>query len=201
MLHLLLLTMMDHAIAQLDSISKLPPLDSVNNALNSAQLALLLMPAHLAVLTSLLSMELALAPVEDSSATDNVFHVFLDVKPVQAPLHATSATPHFFFKLTLVLPDVDLASINPDSPVTLALMDVLPALDLTSALSVNPESLPTTDSVMLTVLLDQLPALTPQLVSLVTLPALLALNTQANAQAATLVAVLSSTSNASQAAQ
>lgn len=197
----LLPTMMVHAVAQRVSISKLPPSDSANNALNIAQLALPPMPAHLAVLTSLLSMELALAQVEDLSATDNAFHVFLDVKHAQAPPHATFATLLFFFKLTLVLLDVDLASINLDSLATPALMDVLPALDPTSALSVNPESLPTTDSVMLTALQDQLPALTHPLVLLVTLLVLLALNTQANAQAATLVVDLSSISNASQAVQ
>ena len=200
-LPLLLLTIMDHAVAQLDSILKLPPSDSANNALNIAQLALLPMPAHLALLTSLLSMELALAPVEDLSATDNAFHVFLDVKPAQAPPHATFATLLFFFKLTLVLLDVGLASINLDSLAPPALMDVLPALDPTSAPSVNLESLHTTDFVMLTALQDQLPALIPPLVLLVTLLVLLALNTQANAQAATLVVDLSSTSNASQAAQ
>lgn len=197
----LLLTIMDHAVAQLDSISKPPPSDSANNALNIAQLALLPMPAHLALLTSLLSMELALAPAEDLSATDNAFHVFLDAKPAQAPPHATFATLLFFFKLTLVSLDVDLASINLDSLAPPALMDVLPALDPTSAPSVNLESLPITDSVMLTALQDQLLALIPPLVLLVTLLVLLALNTQANAQAATLVVDLSSTSNASQAAQ
>ena len=88
---------MDHAVAQLDFILKLPPSDSANNALNIAQLALLPMPAHLALLTSLLSMEFALAPVEDLSAMDNAFHVFLDVKPAQAPPHANVRAKAYWF--------------------------------------------------------------------------------------------------------
>lgn len=200
-LPLLLLITTDHAIAQLDSISKLHPLDSVNNALNIAQLALLPLAAHPAVLISLLLTELALAPVEDLLAMDNAFHVFLDVKLALALPHATFATPLSFFKLTLVLLDVVLASINPDSLAMPAQMDVLPALDPTSALSVNLESLPTTDFAMLTVLLDQLLASILPLVLLVTLLVLLALNIQANVQAATHVVALSSTSNVSQAVQ
>ena len=200
-LPLLLLITTAHATAQLDIILKLHPSDSANNALNIAQLAPLLMPAHLAVLISLLSMELALALVEDLLAMDNAFHVFLAAKRAAVLHHATFAILLFFFKLTLVLLDVDLVTINLDSLAMPAQMDVPPALDPTSAPSVNLESLLIMDSAMSTALLDQLPALTLLLVLLVTLLVLLALSTQANVQAATLAVDLSSTSNASQLAQ
>jgi hypothetical protein len=199
-LHQLLPTMTDHAVALLDSISKLPPLDSANNALNIAQLALLLMPVRAAPLTSLLSMELALAPVEDSLAMDNVSPVFLAAKHAQALLHATFAILLFSFKPTLVFQDVDQVSINLDLLAMHALTDVLLAQDLTFVHSVNQESLLIMDSAMLTVLLDQLLVLTLLLVLPATLHVPPALSTQASAQAATHAVVPFSTSNAFQAA-
>jgi len=144
----LLLKEMDHAAAPLVSISKLPPLDSVSNALNIVHPAQLPMPAKLVLLTSLLSMEPVLAQAEDSSVMVNAFLVSLAAKHAQVLLHATSAMPLFFSKPTLVLLDVDLDTINLDLLAMPALMDVLLALDLTSVPSVNPESLPTMDSVM-----------------------------------------------------
>lgn len=191
----------DHAVALLDSISKLPPLDSANNALNIAQLALLLLPARPALPTSLLSMELALAQVEDSLAMDNASPVFLAARHAQALLHATFAIPLFSSKPTPVFLDADQVSINLDLLAMPALMDVLLAQDPMFVLSVNQESLLTTDSAMSTALLDQLPVLTLPLVLPATLPVPPALSTQASAQAATHAVVPFSTSNAFQAAQ
>jgi hypothetical protein len=101
-LHPLLLTMMDLVIALLDSILKLPPLDSVSNVPNIVQLVLLPTLAKHVLLISFLSMELVLVLAEDSLAMDNAYLVFLVVKLAQVLLLATSVIPLFFFKQILV---------------------------------------------------------------------------------------------------
>lgn len=101
-LHLLLLTITDLVIVPLDSILKLPPLDSVNNVPNIVLLVLLLTLAKHVLLISFLSMELVPVLAEDSLTMDNAYLVFLVVKLAQVLLLATSVIPLFFFKQILV---------------------------------------------------------------------------------------------------
>lgn len=101
-LHLLLLTITDLVIVPLDSILKLPPLDSVNNVPNIVLLVLLLTLAKHVLLISFLSTELVLVLAEDSLTMDNAYLVFLVVKLAQVLLLATSVIPLFFFKQILV---------------------------------------------------------------------------------------------------
>lgn len=101
-LHLLLLTITDLVIVPLDSILKLPPLDSVNNVPNIVLLVLLPTLAKHVLLISFLSMELVPVLAEDSLTMDNAYLVFLVVKLAQVLLLATSVIPLFFFKQILV---------------------------------------------------------------------------------------------------
>jgi len=144
------------ALVLKDSSSLLNPSDSADNVLSSVPPALLSPSASLANLISKsLAVNVSVLEVDSSTVKVSAYHASMVAANAKMPLLVKSATFLFFFRLILASLDADQVSINQASLVWLVLKDVLLVPRLTSAPSADLEDLPTTDSAMSTVLLDQ----------------------------------------------